>query len=125
MNAVSSELAINRANTKRFIALDPTEIVLIPRQEVWANGSKKKTDLPPRASQTFKIIWGGDTGIVTTIGGTTRRFDFVIMGNVDASLEIGDHWFIGDQDNEVQYIFPSNGYEIKGGGVSHGSKPVG
>ena len=119
------ELGINRANTKRFISLDPTEITLIPREEVFINGTKKIVDKPPRPPQLFKVIWGGSNGIVTTSSGSTRRFDFVLLGEIDAVVEIGDHWLVGDQENVVEYLYPDNGYEIKGGGVSYGSNPVG
>lgn len=124
MTGSTVELAVNRANTKRFIDVDPTEIVLIPRQEIWVAGSKRIGDVAPRIPQTFKIIWGGSSGITQTIEGTTRRFDFILVGEHDAVLAIRDHWLIGLQDNEIDYVFPANGYEVKAGGLSYGSKPV-
>jgi hypothetical protein len=121
----ATELAINRANTAKYISLDPTTITLTPRADVWVAGTKTRPDGLPREPQQFKIIWGGNTGIVTTIEGTTRRFDFVIVGTYDASIAIADHFLVGNEDYEIQYIFPSNGYEVKGGGVAYGSKPNG
>lgn len=118
-------MVINRANTRRFIASDPTEIVLIPRVETWIAGTKKMVDQTPRDSQTFKVIWAGDNGILTTGSGITRRFDFILVGNSDAELEINDHWSINGQDYEIQYVYPSNEYEVKGGGVSFGGSPDG
>jgi hypothetical protein len=122
----AKELVVLKANTERFIQRDPTDIVLIPRTEVWVAGSKRFSNEPPRVSQTFKVIWGGSTGVTTTIDGTTRRFDFVIVGASDATVEIGDHWSTGAglQDNQVDYVFPFNGYEVKAGGNSYGGKPV-
>lgn len=124
MVAGTVELAINRANTDRYIKLDPTVITLIPRLDAWVAGSKRKNDQPPRAPQIFKVIWGGSTGITASIDGTTHRFDFILVGNYDAVVAINDHWFIGTQDNEIDYVFPSNGYEVKCGGLSYGSKPA-
>jgi hypothetical protein len=124
MTASLTGLAILRANTDRFIAQNPTDIVLIPRTDAWLAGTKTRTDQTPRVSQTFKVIWSGTTGIISTIEGTTRRFDFVLVGSYDAIVAIGDHWEQTNQDNEIDYIFPYNGYEVKCGGTSYGSKPV-
>lgn len=124
MTALQTELAINQSNTLAFIAQDPTTITLIPRLDVWVAGSKKKTDQTPRDPQTFKVIWAPTTGIVQTIDGTSRRFDFVLVGAFDAVVAIGDHWLQTIQDNEIDYVFPYNGYEVKCGGSSYGSKPV-
>lgn len=127
MTASVTELAILRADTARYINLDPTSIILIPRSEQWVAGTRKRVNTSPRAPQLFKIIWGSTgAGFAPLIGGSeTRRFDFILVGNYDAIVAIGDHWLIGTQDNEIDYIFPSNGYEVKCGGHSHGGDPVG
>ena len=124
MTTADTELAINRSNTSRFIALNPTSIILIPRQEVWVAGSKRLGNGTPRSAQIFKVIWGGSTGVTTTIDGTTHRFDFVLVGEYTAEVAIHDHWVLGTQDNEIDYVFPFNGYEVKCGGNSYGSNPV-
>lgn len=128
MTASSAKLAINRKATAKFIADDPAAISLIYKIEqsrpggakAWIDGS------PPRDPQDFKIIWPGGDGIVVTAEGKTRRFDFIIVGKYDAIMAIGDHWTQGEspQTYEIEYLFPYNGYEVKGGGVSHGSAPV-
>jgi len=124
MTALATELAINRDNTDKYINIDPTEIILIPRREIWVAGSKRMADQTPRVPQTFKVNWQYSTGQVTVIDGTTFRFDYVIIGRYDAEVEINDHWSHLDQDFEVHYVFPSNGYEVRAGGNSYGSKPV-
>lgn len=124
MTALDTELAINQSNTLAFIAQDPTVITLTPRSDVWVAGSKKRVDQTPRAEQVFKVIWAPTTGIVSMSEGTTRRFDFVLVGAYNSVVAIGDHWLQSTQDNEIDYIFPFNGYEIKCGGSSYGSKPV-
>jgi hypothetical protein len=125
MSAADAELAINRDMTDWFIEQKPTTIQLIPREPVWVNGTKVMPDDAPRDPQTFYVIWAPTTGIVQTMDGTTRRFDFVLVGRYDAEVAIGDHWSIGKQDNEIDYIYPYNGYEVKCGGSSYGSEPVG
>ena len=122
------ELTIHRKNTKRFIDADPTKITLIPKFSAYLNGTKIFGADFPRAEQTFKVIWNGDNGIVreidTGVGGV-RRFDFVLVGEHDAILEVGDHWKVNDQTFVVEYVYPTNDYEVKGGGVTHGNKPDG
>lgn len=119
------ELSIHRKGTERFIAGDPTEITLIPSTEVWSGGSKTYGIENPRDPQNFKVIWSGSQdGIVVKSEGTTRRFDFVLVGAYDAQVAIGDHWKVGDQHFQVEWVAPANGYEVKAGGVSHGSNPV-
>lgn len=117
-------LRLNRRLTKAFIIDDPTDIVLTPVvEESRPGGAKKKTAGSPRDEQTFKIIYPGGDGQVVTADGKTRRFDFIIVGEYDASIAIGDFWDEGNQHYVIDYLFPDNGYEIKGGGVTHGSAP--
>lgn len=119
------ELAVNRKLTKWFIDRDPTSLILIPRvPQDRHGGSHRWVDGTPKNSQIFKIIYSGTDGIVVTSDGKTRRFDFVIVGEYDANIQIGDHWAEGDQQYVIEYLFPFNNYEIKGGGVTHGSKPA-
>lgn len=121
----ATSLAIQRLNTQRYIDLDPISLVLTPRTEQFVAGTRKRTSGTPRQAQTFHIIWGSfASGFVPTIaGGDTRRFDFVLVGNYDADVAIGDFWMVGNQDNEITFIDPPNHYEIKCGGVSHGGAP--
>lgn len=124
MGATAIELALNKKLTKWFIETDPTTLVLVPLVKVdRPGGAKKMENGTPRAAQDFKIIYPGGDGIVVTSDGTTRRFDFIILGEYDANLAIGDHWTESNQHYSVEYLFPFNGYEVKGGGVSHGSAP--
>lgn len=124
MAAVDFELALNRKLTRWFIASDPTILTLIPRvSEDRPGGAKRFMDGTPRDEQIFKVIYPGGDGIVITSDGTTRRFDFILVGDHDAELAIGDHWDEGDQHYVVEYVFPYNDYEVKGGGVTHGSNP--
>lgn len=126
MVEVASELAINRANTALFIALDPTDIALTPVQEQYVAGTKKLVEQSTRDAQTFHIIWAPTTGIVGGGGsGITHKFDFVLVGSYDAIVAINDRWDVNNQRNVIDYVYPSNGYEVKCGGTSYGSKPDG
>jgi len=125
MVASATELAIARLNTEKFISLDPTVITLTPRQDVWVAGTKKRQSLPDRSEQIFKVIWLPGDGIAYTIDGITMRFNFIVVGNYDAEVAIGDFWQVGNQQNEIDYVFPNNGYEVKAGGTSHGAHPSG
>jgi hypothetical protein len=124
----SLEISVHRKNTKRFIDADSTKIALIPRSEQYVDGTKKFLALPPRAVQTLKVIWMGDDGVVRQIDqtpGGVRRFDFVLLGEYDAIIQIGDCWYEGNQEFRIEYVYPYNDYEVKAGGVTHGSKPGG
>lgn len=120
----TAELGVHRANTARYIELNPTSIILIPIQEQWVAGTKKLVEQPSRSPQTFHIIWAPETGIVGGGGsGITHKFDFILVGAYDAVVAINDRWNINNQRNVIDYVYPANGYELKCGGTSYGSKP--
>jgi hypothetical protein len=122
------EIAIHRKNTKRFIDADSTKITLVPNSEQFVDGTKKFIQGTPRPEQTLKIIWQGDTGMVRQIDNAqsgVRRFDFILLGEYDAVIEVGDFWRVGTQEYRIEYVYPYNDYEVKAGGVSHGHKPGG
>lgn len=121
MNA--AQLAMHRRNTKRFIDDDPTEIQLSMRAISTVAGTKTTAVSDEREPQIFKIIWQGDNGVVREPPSGARRFDFILLGKHDANVAIGDFWQVENQKFVIEYIFPKNGYEVKAGGVSHGSKP--
>ena len=136
-------LAIHKKNTQHYIENNPTSIVLMPSVDTWSGGTRILSDrtqddpnpyhvdsdgnplqIPfPRAAQDFKIIWSGGTGIVVDSLGITHKFDFILVGAFDAELAIGDHWSVGAQKFNIEYIYPYNGYEVKGGGLSIGGHP--
>jgi hypothetical protein len=119
------ELSLHRKGTESFIAADTTTILLTSKAEVWAGGTKTLSADTDREPQDFKVIWSGSDGIVPHESGTTRRFDFILVGKYDAEVAIGDFWDIEDQHNVIEYVYPFNGYEVKCGGKSYGSNPSG
>lgn len=98
-------------------------IVLTPVSETFVNGTRIITEINPRPAQEFWVIWPGGSGIVSNMFGTTRKFDFILVGDWDAEVEIGDHWVEGAQKYQITFIEPYNGYEVKCGGVSVGAHP--
>ena len=119
------EISLHRKGTESFINSDPTTISLIPSTQTWVGGTKTFGTATVRTAQTFKLIWpGSQEGIVINSDGTTRRFDFILVGKHDAIIAIGDNWKVNNQFFQVEWIAPSNGYEVKAGGSSHGSKPT-
>lgn len=122
---LAAELSVQRELTEWFIAMDPSIITLTPRTKVrTASGAWEAADGPARTSQTFKMIAAGaNDGIVETVTGIQRKFDYIIVGRWDAVVEIGDWWQEGSQTYEVMGIMPYHGYEVKAGIVSHGGDP--
>lgn len=119
MTLKPSELAIRRKGTKHFIDSDPTSIILIPHVEEFVAGTKKSVPQSPREPQNFKVIWGGGDGIVRNTPNGVHRFDFILVGEYDAVVSIGDKFH--DKKAVVEFIWPSNEYEVKAGGVIHDS----
>lgn len=119
-----------RRQTHWFIAQSPTDIILVPTQKIAApGGGWNLTDLPPRPTQTFKLIWqmGFVDGVVPAQDGQNRRYDYVILGEWDATLKDGDYFTTGADDTFQKWVVtglqPWNGYEVKAGILSYGKAP--
>lgn len=122
MNAL--EKAVQRKATKAFIDADPTTLVLKTKLESFVGGTKKIVDGPESPPQVFKVIWEGQSGINREAPNGARRFDFVLIGEHDAVISIGDFWKDGEQENRITWVSPSNEYEVVAGGISHGPSPT-
>lgn len=118
-----------RRQTHWFIMNDPTPIVLTPRDRAIApGGGWNAVDLTPRPEQIFKMIFqsGVVDGVVATADGQDRRYDFVILGEWDCTLGIGDYWVDALNDHQfwtIAGLQPYNGYEVKAGVLSYGRDP--
>lgn len=117
------ERSIHRKGTKRFIESDPTDIILTASGGQIVDGTLKSAAGVPRPSQQFKLIWSGESPIIRATPERVFRFDFILLGEYDAEVGIGDTFSIGDNKYVVEYIFPYNDYEVKAGGKSFGSNP--
>ena len=123
MDSAIISLETNRQMTSWFINDDPTAITFTPHHEEFTAGAKKMVADPDRDMQIVKVIYPGGDGIVVTADSTTRRFDFIIVADYDATIEIWDSFDHLRNHYVVEYVFPYNGYEVKVGGSSHGSEP--
>jgi len=119
------ELGINRLNTAAFIAADPLILTLTPRIASRApTGGVITQNGPERAPQTFKLIMqspAGNSIEQRTDDGTERQVDFILLGEWDAEVAVGDWW---DDENgnrwEVRAIVPTNHYETRAVVEAHG-----
>lgn len=114
-------LKVLRKQTKWFIDDDPFEITLTPRSQSTrvAGGGFVKSNGTPRAPQIVKLVYAGSArgasgqeGIQVTSDGVERRYDYVIVGEWDMEIEVGDHW-LDPRGNrcEVTSLIPDNMYE--------------
>lgn len=110
---------INRDLTHWFIQQDPTTVVLVPRVESKTpSGATKLTAQPPRPAQVVKLVYQGGApgGVQTALDGKTRKYDFVLVAEWDATVRLYDFWEDpGKPDHfwEVVGLEPYNDYEVK------------
>lgn len=120
-----AEQSVNRRLTAAFIAANPVNLTLIPRDKVkQQSGAHKLTDQTPRAIQTFRLIPYGETYRPTpTDDGKERAYDFILLGSFDASMEVDDYWVDANGSKlivvEKMPTTPLN-YETRGYVVKHG-----
>jgi hypothetical protein len=127
---VAAEIEQNRSLTSLFIAMDPTDVVLIPRSTVRTPaGGTRTVDDDPRDIQRVKLIYGGNTGagragIIDTGDGRERQFSYIMVMEWNAEVSPGDHFTDPKgQMWEVEEVMPYNGYEIKATMRSYGKDP--
>lgn len=118
---LAPEIRIQRKNTHRFIAADPTDVSLTPRVETkTAAGGTAIADGLVRPPQRFRVIPASHTerpspGAAAPASGQQRRHDFTLLGEWDAVMEPGDWW--QDERGErwvIDEMVPHNGYETRG-----------
>ena len=114
-------LRILRDQTKAFIDDDPFTIVLTPKSDPVRvpGGGFEKVDGDPRDPQIVKLVYSGSArgasgqeGVQVTSDGVERRFDYVIIAEWDAELEVGDRWTdaLGNHC-QITSLIPDNEYE--------------
>lgn len=122
---MAAELNIQRRATKQFIDANPTVISLWSVETIMSGGVAKRAPGGSRGPQTLRMIWLDETGIDRRPPSGSRSFDFVLVGEHDANMAIGDYWFNGEQEFRIEAVTPYNGWEVKAYGVSNGPKPTG
>lgn len=126
----ATAIELNRNLTHWFIMMDPVDVTLIPRVRArTASGGYTWTEGPARPLQTFKFIYGGNTGagragIVETGDGRNRQFTYVMLGDYDAEVGILDR-FVDHKGQwwEVEELLPYNEYEVRALVRSYGGDP--
>lgn len=119
-------LAELRKQTKWFIDDDPTGIRLKTNAKTeQPSGGYKITAGAERDLQWFKLInsLGDFNGIVRTDDGQVRRFNYILLGEHDAQVAIGDYWTDGDTKYEVIALLAKNDYEVKAAVQAYGKDP--
>jgi hypothetical protein len=109
------ELAVHRRNTEYFIAWNPYQVTLIPRERVKTGSGSSWVDGEPRVTQIMRLIPQSETTPpFTTADGKVRSITHVLLGRWDADMAIGDHWTdtIGSTFEIIDISTP-NGYEMK------------
>lgn len=118
MTNLELELEINRKNTLAFIAVRPSQIILVPQiRERTTGGGWQYVDQAARQPQTMRIIELGTNvtpPILQLTDGTQREAEFWLLAAHDASIEIDDHWKATDgREWRVGDIIRDNGYETR------------
>lgn len=113
------ELDIHRKNTRAFIAVKPSIVVLTPQTNVRKpGGGYSIVQGTPRDPQTMRII---ELGMVQTpqvlnlTDGKQREARFWLLGEFSAQMATGDFWRSDDGRLwEIGDIVRENGYEQRG-----------
>lgn len=134
MGQSPAALRVLRKQTKRFIEDDPFDIILVPRAKSRVpGGGFEMVDQTPRPSQRVKLIYtgsargiGGAEGVQVTGDGVERRYDYVIVGEWDLEIEVGDYWTDArNQRWEVLGMIPDNEYERRATASAYGRRTEG
>lgn len=113
-------LAVTRRQTKWFIDNDPFEIILTPVVKVRVpGGGYQVSNGAPRAPQRVKLIYtgsargvAGQEGSQVTQDGVEHRYDYVVVGEYNFQVAIGDTWqdALGNTCR-ITGLIPDNEYE--------------
>lgn len=121
-------LEIQRELTHWYIMQDPTPVQLTPKERVDSpNGGYTMVDGAPRAVQIVKMTFpaGNSDGIIDSGTGFEREYDFIVVGEWDATIKTGDYWI---EDSGQKYVVTGvsayNGYEVKANIKSFGTEAL-
>jgi len=119
------ELVAYRVSTKEFIKADPIKITLHTRVAARTpTGGVSNTAGSNRPEQTFKLIMQSPAGSSLeqrTEDGTERQVDYILLGEYNAQVDVGDWWEDGNGNVwEVRALVPANGYETRAVVEAHG-----
>lgn len=128
IRTVSSEigLAYNRRLTKRYIDHDPTTLVLTPHaRSATGDGGYSLGPGTPKAPQKFKLVavinnWDG---ITRGEYADSRSWAYIVVGEYDADIAIGDTWNDGNTTYRITAILQASDYEIRCAATAFGEDP--
>lgn len=127
MTADPTELAVNRENTRAFIAAHPLTLALIPTIRVKSGtGGIQLASGSPRVAQVLRLIeapsaYGNSPGLIEAADGRQRRVTYQLLGEYTATIEVGDYWLDANGVRyEVVELLPYNDYERRGQVVFYG-----
>lgn len=110
-----TRFAYLRYTTKQFIYEDPTTIVLkrqVATEKPGGGHDYPKVPLPP---QVFRLMnQATSSGIEHGADeGTARKFDYILVGEHNADIDINDTWEEAGDQYKVEALMPGNNFEIR------------
>jgi hypothetical protein len=124
---LSTETSVQRDLTHWFIMSDPREIALVPHARIrTGSGGFTMQAQPARETQVFRLIPASsfEPPVRSPDQGVQRRYDFTLLGEWNAIMEVDDRWTdeLG-QTWVIDNLVSSNGYERKALIISYGKQP--
>jgi hypothetical protein len=119
-----SEAAIQRQNTRAFIAADAELVALVPRvKETTASNGVVYRDLPPLPSQVMRLIPSTSNRAVErqTLDGTLVFPEYTLLGEYNAQMERGYRFVLEGNRYEIVMVNEKRDYETKAEVVRIGS----
>jgi hypothetical protein len=108
-----SENEVMRKQTAEFIAIYP-QVLVLTRPVTASDGAGGSTATPtPLAAQTFRQITQSTSPQVftRTIDGEEVKPDFVLLGEWNVDVQIGDYYTKDGAKHEVVYVKEDRRYE--------------
>ncbi len=109
-------LEMLRDQTDQFIAMDPTEIQLVPRasEVVGPGGGLTYVRGTARAAIQVKLIHQGGKGISQGEGGTDFSYEYVVLAAHGTEMAVGDTFLVSGKPFIIESMVPTDGYQVKG-----------
>jgi hypothetical protein len=114
MALATTELTMQRVQTKAFIDADPVVVVLVPRvRQRHPNGGWSWVNGSPRDEQTVSLIPLAVDSLTVTLDGVERKIAYEMMGEFDAQIAVGDTFTVDGDMHEVVSMYAPNGYSTR------------
>lgn len=113
------EQRIQRKLTRAFIQTSPRCIQLVPYSRLRDDqGGWRYTRGETRPEQTFRFIEAGQPGSNATrndlgVDGVRREYEFELLGEYCAVIDVGDRFTIKGVEYEVTDVWTDNGWETR------------